>query len=142
MESDRARGFPARFCAAENSRLIPTSIEAVLWSSDKHLDKVIVERVVKLALKAPFELRVIEIAGVKIEIISVHRNGVVFELDNDFHPFPLGTRGEVQQGMFVEAQLCENAVKASGGGFGHKGIVKQITGRYFGDVYRANREIW
>ena len=68
--------------------------------------------VVKLALKAPFELRVVEIAGMQIEIIGVHGNGRVFELDDDFHAFAFGARREVQQRMLVKAELGEDAIKA------------------------------
>jgi hypothetical protein len=83
-----------------------------------------VQCVVKLALEAPLELRVIEIAGVEIEIIGMHGNGRVFELDDDFHPFALRTRGKVQQRMLVELQLGENAVEARVRGFRHRMIVK------------------
>jgi hypothetical protein len=62
-----------------------------------------VERVVELALEAPFELRVIEVAGMEIEIVRMHRNRGIFELDDDFHAVALGPRRKVQEGMLVEA---------------------------------------
>ena len=46
--------------------------------------------VVELALKAPLELRVVEIARMQIEIIRMNRNCGVFKLDNDFHRVALG----------------------------------------------------
>jgi hypothetical protein len=64
-----------------------------------------VQRVVELALEAPFELGVVKVAGVQIEVIGVHGHGRVFELDDDLHAFAFGTRGEVQQRMLVEAEL-------------------------------------
>ena len=88
--------------------------------------EIIVQRVVELALEAPFELRVVEVARVQVEIIRVHRDRGVFELDDDFHAFALGARGEVQQRMLVEAELGEDSVEAGGGGLGHRGIVKQV----------------
>ena len=61
----------------------------------------------------------------QIEIICVHRNRCVFELDDDFHAFALGARRKIQQRMFVETQLSEDAIKPGRSGFGHRGIVKQ-----------------
>jgi hypothetical protein len=85
------------------------------------------QRVVELTLKSPFELRVVEIAGVQNEIISVDGNGGILELDDDFDSFAFGTRREVKQGMLVKAQLEKDAIEARGGGFGHRKIVKQIA---------------
>jgi hypothetical protein len=93
-----------------------------------------VQGVVKLALEAPLELRMVEIARMKIEIVCVYGNGRVFELDNDLSSFPLGARGEVQERMLVETQLSEDAIEAGVGGFGHARILsewgkKQTRGR-------------
>jgi len=65
---------------------------------------------------------------VEIEIISVHWNRFIFELNNDLYAFVLDARGKVQQRMLVEAQLVEDAVETGSGGFGHKGIVEQAVG--------------
>ena len=62
----------------------------------------------------------VEITGMQIEVVGVYRERGVFELDGDFHAFALGTRGEVQQRMFVKAELGEDAVQARGGCFGHR----------------------
>jgi hypothetical protein len=101
------------------------ALGAVLRGANEHLDEVVVQRVIELALEAPFELGVVEVARMKIEIISVYRDGCVFELNDDFHAFPFGAGGEVQQRMLVEAELSQDAIKARSGGFGHEGIVKQ-----------------
>jgi len=34
-----------------------------LRGADEHFDEVVVQRIVELALEAPFELRVVEVAG-------------------------------------------------------------------------------
>jgi hypothetical protein len=96
---------------------------SVLWRADEHLDEVIVQGIVELALKAPLELRVIQIAGVKIEVVGVDGNAFVLKLDDDFNSLAFGSRGEVQKGMLVEAKLGEHAVEARTGFGGHKGIV-------------------
>ena len=48
------------------------ALGAVLRRADKHFDEVVVQGVVELALEAPFKLLVVEVAGMKIEIIGVH----------------------------------------------------------------------
>jgi len=83
-----------------------------------------VQRVVKLALEAPLELRMIEVARMKIEIINMYGNGGVFELDNDFDTLALGARGKIQQRMLVQAQLSEDPFEARIFNFGHRMIVK------------------
>jgi hypothetical protein len=64
-----------------------------------------VQAIVKLALKAPFELGMIEVAGMEIEEVSVHRNRWIFELDDDFDPVPLLPSGKIQQRVLEEAKL-------------------------------------
>jgi hypothetical protein len=99
------------------------AVGAVLRGADEHLHEVVVEGVVELALETPFELRVVEVAGMQIEIICVDGERGLFELNDDLDAFALGARGEIQQGMFVEKQLRLHAVQAGMGGFGHRGIL-------------------
>ena len=96
---------------------------SILRGADEHLHKIIMEGVVELALEAPFELRVIEIAGMEVEVIGVDGNRGIVELDDDFHAIAFGAGGEVQQRMLVELELGEHAVEAWVGGFGHSAIV-------------------
>ena len=70
------------------------------------------EAIVKLALKSPLELRVVEIAGMHFENVGVNRNRRVSELDKDFYRLPFCLRGEVQQRMLVETQLVPHALEA------------------------------
>jgi hypothetical protein len=69
----------------------------------------------------------VEVAGMQLEIVIVYRDGRVLELDDYFYAFALGSGGEVQERMLVEAELREDSVQAGGGGFGHRGIVKQVA---------------
>jgi hypothetical protein len=55
----------------------------------------------------------------EIEIVRVHRNAFVFELDNNFDAVAFGARGEVEKRMFVEAKLGLNTLQASATGVGH-----------------------
>jgi len=111
-------------------------VEAILGRADEHLDKVVVERVVKLALEAPLELRVVEIARVEIEVVGVHGDGLVFKVDDDFDAVTLGAGGEVQQGVFVETKLGEDTIEASV--FRHVAIVaKRLTSRDAGAPRKA-----
>jgi antitoxin YefM len=69
---------------------------------------------------------------VKIEVVRVHRDGFIFELNDDFYALALGARGKVKQRMLVEAELGEDTIEASAGCFRHKWIVKQrICSRAF-----------
>ena len=88
------------------------AVGAVLRGADEHLHEVVVERIEELALEAPFELRMVEIAWVEVEIVGVHGDGFIFELDDDLNPFALGMRGEIQERVLVEAELGEDAVEA------------------------------
>jgi len=68
------------------------------------------QAVVELALKTPFELRVIEIARVQIEIIGVDRDRRILEVNDYFDAFALGARVERHQGMFIQKQLRADAL--------------------------------
>src|ERR1700730_14489754 len=55
------------------------------------------QTVVELALEFPLELRMIEVAGMKFEVVGMDRNRGTLEIDNDFHCLILGTGGKNQQ---------------------------------------------
>ena len=78
---------------------------AVLRGVEKHLDEVIVEGVVKLALEVPGKLRVIEIASVDLEDVGVHRDGGVFQVDEDFDEVVGFAGGELQERVVVETEM-------------------------------------
>jgi hypothetical protein len=127
-EWDRAPGFPALSFDGERSQFVPAALGAILRGADKHFDEVVVQRIVELALEAPFELRMVEVAGMEIEVISVHGDGCVFESDYEFDPLAFCVSGEIQQWVFVETELGEDSIQARGSSFGHTGIVKQRDG--------------
>jgi len=77
------------------------------------------QAVEKLALESPLELRVVEVARVHIEVVSMHRNGAVLELNNQLHTLAFGARREVHQGVLVEAQLRADSFQARVPVFGH-----------------------
>ena len=81
------------------------------------------QRIEKLALEAPLELRMVEVARMKIEIVSVYGDGFIFELDDDFDAFALGAGGKVKKGVFVKAKLGEDAFEAVQS-IGHGNIVQ------------------
>ena len=74
-------------------------------SSDEHLHEVIVESVVELALEGPFKLGTVQIARVQVEVVSVNRDAVILELDDDFYAVVFGTRRKIQQRVFIQSQL-------------------------------------
>ena len=61
----------------------------------------------------------------EIEIVGVHGDGFVFELDDDLDAVSLGACGEVQERMLVKAELRQDAVEARVGRLGHLAIVEQ-----------------
>jgi hypothetical protein len=95
-------------------------VGAVLRGADEHLDEIIMQRVEELTLETPFELRVIEIARMQVEKISVHRNRFIFELYDDFYAVAFRTRVEVQ-----ERKLSKDAVEAGIVCVDHRGIVAE-----------------
>src|SRR5260370_22383979 len=109
------------FCNRGSQSLLP-AIGAILRSADEHFDEVIVQGIVELALKAPFKLSMVEVARVHIKVISVHRHGWIFELNDYFHAISLGACRETQQRMLVEAELIENAIQAVHRTLGDRGI--------------------
>jgi hypothetical protein len=96
-----------------------------LRSANEHLDHVIVQAVIKLALEGPLELRVIEVPRVKIEIIRMNFDAGIFEGDDDLDAVTLFACVEVQQWMLVKVQLIEDALQAVGG---HESILKLNNG--------------
>src|SRR5260370_17360404 len=52
----------------------------------------------------------------QVHVVGMHRHFGIFELDDQFHALVLGAGGEVQQRVFIEAELGEDAVEAGGGG--------------------------
>jgi hypothetical protein len=63
------------------------------------------QAVVKLALECPFELGVIEVAGVEIEVIGMDGDVWVFEFYDDLNCLPFSTGVEIQKRMLVETEL-------------------------------------
>src|SRR5207302_4905877 len=85
-------GFPARSFAGADSQPLLAAISAVLRRANEHFDEVVMQRIEELALEAPFELRIVEVARMKVEIVSMHGHGFIFELNDDLDAFALGAR--------------------------------------------------
>jgi len=112
-------------CDCFSLQACSTALGAVLRSADEHFDEVVVQRIEELALEAPFELRMVEVAGMELEVIGMDRDGRVFESDSEFDPLAFRVCGKIQQWMFVESELVEDSIQARGSSFGHRRIVKQ-----------------
>ena len=94
-------------------------IGAILRRANEHLNKVVMQGIVKLPLKTPFELRVVEVSGMEIEVVCVDGEVLILELDDHFHAITFGARGKIQQRVLVEPELREDTVETCGGGVGH-----------------------
>lgn len=81
------------------------------------------QAIVELALKAPLKLRVIQVAFVQVKIVGVHWNRRISELNDDLDAVSLVARREVQERVFVEAQLGEHAFQARIGCLRHTTIL-------------------
>jgi len=79
--------------------------------ADEHLDEVVVQAIVKLALKCPHKLRMLEIARMHIEVISVNWNSHIFGIDDELNSVVVNARWEVEQRMFELWQYVENSLK-------------------------------
>ena len=102
------------------------SIRAVLRGADEHFDDVVMQAVIELPLESPLELRMIEVAGMKFEVVGVHWNRRVPELDDDFDRLALGASREIKQGVLVEFQLSQNTFKPRVG-IGHPMILTGVV---------------
>jgi hypothetical protein len=107
------------------------TLDAVLRCADEHFDQVVVQTIIELALEAPFELRMVQIARVQIEVIGVYRDTWILELDDQLNAIALGASIEIEQWMLVEAELSENTFQSWIVTFSHRCIVKAIE-RNFG----------
>ena len=84
------------------------------------------QTVVELTLKGPLELRMIEIAWMQVEVVRVHRDGGLSELNDDFYALALRLRAEIEQRMFIQAQLIQHALQSAvDRSLSHKRIVEQ-----------------
>ena len=83
------------------------------------------QAVVELALEGPFELGMVQIARMKLEIIGVYRNRRILELDDDFDAVSLCSRIEIEQGMLIKTKLGEDAIEASVGCLRHAFILME-----------------
>ena len=99
------------------------------------------QSIVELPLETPFELGIIQIARVQIEIIGMNGDALIFELDDDLNTVALGTRREVQQGMFVQMQLREHAIEADMSGFWHHAILAEMKKTFTTDGARFTEMI-
>ena len=91
---------------------------AALRGSSKHLDQVVMQAIIELALERPCELRMIQVAGVKFEVIAVHRKRRILEVDGHFNTVVLVRCAEFEERMFIETKLLKNALQARRG-LGH-----------------------
>ena len=101
MESAQAHGFRSGF-SGEGSQTSLASIGQILWGTDKHFHQIVMERVIKLALKLPLKLGMIEIARVHLEYVGMDRNRALGELDEHLDSIALLSRVKAQQRMLVK----------------------------------------
>ena len=77
----------------------------VLRVPGEHLDDVVVQAVVELALEGPGELRVFDVARVKLKLVSVHAKGALLEVNGKLDGLPFEPGTELKQGVLVLDQL-------------------------------------
>ena len=76
------------------------------------------QAIIKLPLEGPLELGMVEVTRVHLEVIGVHRNGRVLEIDDDLDAVMLFARTELKKRVFVETELSQHAFES-----GHETIV-------------------
>jgi hypothetical protein len=67
------------------------------------------QTIVELALQAPLELRAVQVTRMQIEVVSVHRDRWILELDDQLHAIALRASGEIEQRVLVETELSKHA---------------------------------
>ena len=95
---------------------------AVLRRANEHLDQVVVQAVEELALEGPLELRIIQIARMKVVIVGMYFGLSEARAENDLDAVTLRTRAELHQRMLIQLQLIKHLGEAVGG---HTGIVEE-----------------
>jgi hypothetical protein len=95
------------------------------------------QAVIELALERPLKLGMVEVPGVKLEVVGVDGHGWIFEIYQDFNTFPLGPGGKFEQRMFVEIQLGKNTFEPRVWKIGHRMIL-----RAFPHARRDWSELW
>jgi len=106
-------------------------VSPVLGRLCEHLDEIVVQRVVKLALQLPAELRALEVAGMNRKRIGVRPEGSVPQCDQNFDSFIVLPRRKLEQGMIVKAQVVKDLGQLGAGG--HRNILEQRGGRHLVD---------
>src|SRR5208337_341644 len=87
---------------------------AILRGAGKHLDEIVVQSVVELALKMPGELGTIEVALMNREHVGVNRDGRVLQIDQNFDSAVVLARGKGEQRMIVELEVFLNHPEFAG----------------------------
>lgn len=101
------------------------TVDTALWRAGEHLDQVVVKTIVELTLEGPLELRMIQIAGMKIEVVGVYGYGRTLEFDDELHPTAFGARGESKHRVLVLRQLRNDTIETGGCGFRHGSILSE-----------------
>jgi len=83
------------------------------------------QAVVKLTLKSPLELRMVEIPGMHFKEICVHRHSAMLQLNRYFDAFSFDGCPKIQERMFVKTQLRQHTFQGGGRRFGHTAIKTQ-----------------
>ena len=81
------------------------SFSLVLRVPGEHFDDVIVQAVVELALEGPGELRVFDVARVELELVGVHAERAVLEVNGKLDGLSLEPGAQLEQGVLVLGQL-------------------------------------
>ena len=63
----------------------------------------------------------------KFEVVGMHRDRRILEIDDDFHRFALGPRGEIEQRMLVEFQLRQHTFQPRSWLIGHLMILTGVV---------------
>src|SRR5271154_915280 len=123
MRSSNSSASGVRSCAdggAEPADTGGTSIPA-LRIAREHLDDVVVQTVVELALKGPGELRVLQVARLQGVDVGVDSGLRGTELDQDLDPLAGLARSEGKQRVLVAGQLATHHVQMMAGVLAHSG---------------------
>ncbi len=69
------------------------------------------QAVIELPLECPFELRILDVARMELEVIGVHGYRRILERDDDLDRFAFQPRVKRQQWMLIQTQVLEDAFK-------------------------------
>jgi len=71
-----------------------------------------VQAIIELPLEGPFELRMIQVTRMELEVVGMHGDTRILELNDDFHSLAFSLSGKIEQRVLIQPELGKNAIQS------------------------------